>query len=129
MEVFMFKGLFGRKKQDKLKEIGREVEAVHMLVKELRNAVTDVKEGHLLLTSQMSLAKAENSQTFGNLGEKLERIEKALEFSGIFNAMSEPIKPTAEEAVPEKTRKEIEAESVTVKQIINEWLNGEENEG
>ena len=111
------------------KGIRERVEAVHELVKEIRNAVIDVKEQCILLTSQMSLAKAENSQTFGNLGEKVERIEKGLEFSGIFKAMSEPIKPTAEEAVSEKTREEKEAESVTVARIVDEWLNGEENEG
>ena len=125
------------------KEIRERVEAVHELVREIDKAVGEI--GCLVDDINAKIDKigarldgkasrdgdfvSAISQTFGNLGEKLERIEKALEFSGIFNAMSEPIKPTAEEAVSEKTREEIEAEGVTVKQIINEWLNGEENEG
>ena len=123
--------MFNRRKNEEftglLVAVAGTVVAIHDKIEEIEKKITEIDERLRAKETRDGDLIDSISQTFGNLKEAIERIDKRVSSCCSVKPCQKSLGDT-EGRNPEKSRKEKEEESVTVKQIINEWLNGDGEE-
>ena len=123
--------MFNRRKNEEFTEllvvVAGTVVAIHDKIEEVEKKLSEINERLRAKGAHDGDLIDSISQTCGNLKETLERIDKRVRSCRSVKPCEKSLGDT-EGRNPERIRKEKEEENVTVRQIVDEWLNGDGEE-